>query len=225
MQKDPPRSRKPKAAIPPGKKRDRGATPPPGGRGPAGADEDLGSNLTGQLLIAMPGMEDPRFAQSVVFLCAHTSDGAMGLVLNRPLSAPTFEDLLRQLEIKPVPPARSIRLCHGGPVDNARGFVLHTTDWTGEGSLRVDEQLALTASLDILKAIAEGGGPRESLLALGYAGWAAGQLENEMRQNAWLTVPADPDLLFDGKHDTKWRRALAKLHIDPAHLAGSAGHA
>ena len=184
-----------------------------------------GDTLTGQLLIAMPGMEDPRFAQSVVFLCAHTPEGAMGLVLNHPLAAPSFEDLLKQLDIKPVPPARSIRLCHGGPVENARGFVLHTTDWTGEGSLRVDDALALTASLDILKAIAEGGGPRESLLALGYAGWSPGQLDEEMRKNAWLTAPADAALLFDDDHETKWRRALAKLHIDPAHLAGSAGHA
>ena len=184
-----------------------------------------GDNLTGQLLIAMPGMEDPRFAQSVVFLCAHTPEGAMGLVLNHPLAAPSFEDLLKQLDIKPVPPARSIRLCHGGPVENARGFVLHTADWTGEGSLRVDDALALTASLDILKVIAEGGGPRESLLALGYAGWSPGQLDEEMRKNAWLTAPADAALLFDDDHETKWRRALAKLHIDPAHLAGTAGHA
>jgi len=184
-----------------------------------------GDNLTGQLLIAMPGMEDPRFAQSVVFLCAHTPEGAMGLVLNHPLAAPSFEDLLKQLDIKPVPPARSIRLCHGGPVENARGFVLHTADWTGEGSLRVDDALALTASLDILKVIAEGGGPRESLLALGYAGWSPGQLDEEMRKNAWLTAPADAALLFDDQHETKWRRALAKLHIDQAHLAGTAGHA
>ena len=193
-----------------------------GGAAPAQRADD---SLTGQLLIAMPGMEDPRFAQSVVFLCTHTAEGAMGLVLNRPLAAPSFSDLLKQLDIEPVPPQRTIRLYHGGPVENARGFVLHTTDWTGEGSLRVDDGLALTASLDVLKAIAGGGGPRESLLALGYAGWSAGQLDNEMRQNAWLTAPADPDLLFDAEHETKWRRALAKLHIDPAHLASGAGHA
>src|SRR6185312_5244447 len=127
--------------------------------------------LTGQLLIAMPAMADPRFAHSVIYLCAHTPEGAMGLVLNRPLQRPKFDDLLRQLEVAPVPPARRIRLCAGGPMDNARGFVLHTTDWTGEGSLRVDDTVALTASLDVLKEIAEGRGPREGLLALGYAGW------------------------------------------------------
>ena len=185
----------------------------------------LAGFLTGQLLIAMPAMTDPRFVHSVIYVCAHSKDGAMGLVLNRPLARPTFEDLLRQLEIAPVPPARQIRLCVGGPVDNARGFVLHTADWTGEGSLRVNDALALTASLDVLKVIAAGGGPREGLLALGYAGWGPGQLDAEMQQNAWLSAPADETLLFDSDHDTKWRRALAKLRIDPMLLSTTAGHA
>jgi putative transcriptional regulator len=184
-----------------------------------------GDFLTGQLLIAMPAMEDPRFAHSVIYLCAHTPEGAMGLVLNRPLQRPKFDDLLRQLEVAPVPPARRIRLCAGGPMDNARGFVLHTTDWTGEGSLRVNDAVALTASLDVLKEIAEGRGPREGLLALGYAGWGPGQLDAEIQQNAWLSVPADETIVFDGDHDTKWRRALAKLNIDPLLLSGAAGHA
>jgi putative transcriptional regulator len=181
--------------------------------------------LTGHLLIAMPTMADPRFAQSVIYLCAHTPEGAMGLVLNKPLQRPGFDELLRQLEVAPAPPARRIRLCSGGPMDNARGFVLHTSDWTGEGSLRVNDELALTASLDVLKAIAEGGGPREGLLALGYAGWGPGQLDAEIQQNAWLSVPADEGIVFDGEHNTKWRRALAKLHIDPLLLSGAAGHA
>jgi putative transcriptional regulator len=184
-----------------------------------------GEFLTGQLLIAMPAMADPRFAQSVIYLCAHTPEGAMGLVLNRPLKRPSFEDLLRQLDVAPLPPARRIRLHAGGPVDNARGFVLHTTDWTGDGSLRVDDGLALTASLDVLKAIAEGGGPRESILALGYAGWGPGQLDAEIQQNAWLSVSADETIVFDGDHDTKWRRAFAKLKIDPLLLSDAAGHA
>jgi putative transcriptional regulator len=181
--------------------------------------------LTGQLLIAMPAMADPRFAQSVIYLCAHTAEGAMGLVLNRPLQRPSFDDLLRQLEVAPVPPARRIRLCQGGPMDNARGFVLHTADWTGEGSLRVHKDMALTASLDVLKAIAEGGGPRECILALGYAGWGPGQLDAEIQQNAWLSVPADETILFDGDDDTKWRRAFGKLNIDPLLLSDAAGHA
>jgi putative transcriptional regulator len=181
--------------------------------------------LTGQLLIAMPAMGDERFAQSVIYLCAHTADGAMGIVVNRPLQKPSFGDLLKQLNVAPTPPARQIQLCQGGPVENARGFVLHTTDWTGEGSLRVTESTALTASLDVLKAIAGGGGPREGLLALGYAGWGPGQLDNEIQQNAWLSVPADDTLVFDGDFDTKWRRAFAKLRIDPLLLSDVAGHA
>ena len=181
--------------------------------------------LTGQLLIAMPGMDDERFAQSVIFVCAHTGEGAMGIVLNRPLQKPTFESLLRQLDVTPTPPARRIQLCQGGPVDNARGFVLHTSDWTGDGSLRVDERVALTASLDVLKALAEGAGPREGLLALGYASWGPGQLDSEMQQNVWLTAPAGLELLFDTAHATKWRRALASLRIDPLLLSGVAGHA
>ena len=181
--------------------------------------------LTGQLLIAMPSMTDPRFATSVVYVCAHTGDGAMGIVVNRPLASPSFADLLQQLGVDPVPPARSIRLCQGGPVDHARGFVLHSADWTGDGSLRVDDTTALTASLDILKAIAAGGGPQLGVLALGYAGWGPGQLEQEIVQNAWLSAPADPDLLFDDAHDTKWRRALAKLKVDPLLLSAQAGRA
>lgn len=181
--------------------------------------------LTGQLLIAMPAMADPRFAQSVIFVCAHTADGAMGLIVNRPIEQPSFDDMLRQLDITPVPPARRIRLHQGGPVENARGFVLHTADWSGDGSLRVDDSLVLTASLDILKAIAAGGGPERGLLALGYAGWGPGQLEQEIQQNAWLSAPALLDVLFDRDHETKWRRALASLHIDPLLLSGAAGHA
>ena len=181
--------------------------------------------LTGHVLIAMPAMADPRFTQSVIYVCAHTEDGAMGIVLNRPIERPSFDDLLTQLDVEPTPPARRIRLCAGGPVDNKRGFVLHTSDWTGDGSLRVTDGLALTASLDVLKAIAEGNGPREGLLALGYAGWGPGQLDVEMQQNAWLCVVPDETLLFDADSDTKWRRALAKLKIDPLLLSVQAGHA
>jgi putative transcriptional regulator len=183
------------------------------------------ATLTGQLLVAMPAMNDPRFAQSVIYVCAHTSEAAMGIVINRPLARPSFDDLLRQLDIAPVPPSRRIRVCAGGPVDDARGFVLHTDDWTSDGSLHVADTLALTASLDVLKAIAQGGGPRSGVLALGYAGWGPGQLDLELQQNAWLSVPADEMLVFDGDDDTKWRRALAKLRIDPLLLSAEAGHA
>ena len=183
------------------------------------------TTLTGQVLIAMPSMTDQRFAHAVIYVCAHSEDGAMGIVVNRPLATPSFADLLSQLNVEPSPPARAIRLGQGGPVDNARGFVLHTADWTGDGSLKVDEHLALTASLDILKAIAAGGGPEQGLLALGYAGWGPGQLDAEIQQNTWLTAPADLDLLFDDSHDTKWRRALAKLRVDPLVLSSVAGRA
>ncbi len=183
------------------------------------------SNLTGQLLIAMPAMEDPRFAHSVILLCAHTDEGAMGIVLNQPLAKPSFDGLLEQLDVKPVPPARRIQLCQGGPVDHGRGFVLHTSDWTSDGSLRVDDRLALTASLDVLQEIAQGGGPREGLLALGYAQWGAGQLDREMQQNVWLSAPAKLDLLFDEDHETKWRRALAILRVDPLLLSVVSGRA
>ena len=149
----------------------------------------------------------------------------MGLVLNRPIVKPTFDDLLKQLSVAPLPPVRQIRLCAGGPVENARGFVLHTNDWTGEGSLKVDSAMALTASLDVLKAIADGGGPARGLLALGYAGWGPGQLDQEMHDNAWLSAPATLEILFDRDHETKWRRAMASLRVDPALLSGSAGHA
>lgn len=181
--------------------------------------------LTGQLLIAMPGMETPHFVQSVIYICAHTEDGAMGIVLNHPLESPSFDDLLQQLGVQPTPRMRRIALCRGGPVDAARGFVLHTADWTGDGSLVVDETVALTASLDILRAIADGGGPQKAMLALGYAGWGPGQLESEIQQNAWLCAPAETELVFDADPETKWRRALASLKVDPLLLSGAAGHA
>ena len=183
------------------------------------------TSLAGQVLIAMPSMGDERFAHTVIYMCAHNKDGAMGIVVNRPLAAPSFEDLLKQLKIDPTPPARSIRLCSGGPVENGRGFVLHTTDWTDPASLTVDGKLALTASLDILKAIATGSGPAQGVLALGYAGWGPGQLDSEMQQNAWLSAPPDLGVIFDAEHDTKWRRALAVLHVDPLMLSGTAGRA
>ena len=190
---------------------------------PAAPLED--ARLTGQLLIAMPAMPDPRFAHSVIYLCAHTEDGAMGLVVNRPLASPSFADLLRQLDVSPSPPVRSVSLCEGGPMDSSRGFVLHTADWTGDGSLHVDGTVALTASLDVLRAIAEGQGPRAGLLALGYASWGAGQLDEEIQANTWLSVPAALDIVFDADHATKWHRAFASIRVNPALLSSAAGRA
>lgn len=181
--------------------------------------------LAGHLLIAMPGMQDPRFDHSVVCLCAHSSEGAMGVMINRPLAGMVFDDLLRQLKVEPLPPARRIRMLSGGPVETGRGFVLHTDDWRTEGSLDFAPGLTLTASTDILAAIAGGGGPRDGVLALGYAGWGPGQLEDEIQRNAWLNVPADAALLFREDLSGSWNAALARLRIDPALLSGTAGHA
>ena len=181
--------------------------------------------LTGQILIAMPKMSDPRFAQTVIFICAHTPDGAMGIVLNRPSRETEFTDLLKQLDITPVPPVRDIRLGAGGPVETHRGFVLHSTDWLTDGSLEVNDHYVLTASLEIIRAIASGGGPRHGFFAMGYAGWGPGQLDEEILQNAWLNIPADEALVFDDEYPTKWTRALAKLRIDPAMLSSQAGRA
>lgn len=181
--------------------------------------------LGGQILIAMPSLRDPNFARSVICLCAHSPEGAMGIVLNQPIEALSFDELLKQLELEPVPPQRRIRLHQGGPVEGGRGFVLHTTDWSSDGSLHVSGEVALTASVDILKAIAGGGGPRLGLLALGYASWGPGQLEDEIQANSWLSVPADEGLLFDEDAADKWRQALARLKVDPLLLSGVAGRA
>ncbi len=181
--------------------------------------------LTGQILVAMPSMSDPQFAQSVIFLCAHTRDGAMGVILNRPLRKPKFGDLLKRLGVEPNPPKREMALGMGGPVDDNRGFVLHSTDWSAEGSLNVDERFLLTANLDVLQAIAQGGGPEKGILVLGYAAWDSGQLDEEIRQNAWLSVPADEAIVYDEDAASKWLRAMAILKIDPGMLSGTAGRA
>jgi putative transcriptional regulator len=181
--------------------------------------------LTGQLLVAMPAMRDPRFAQTVVFMCAHTAESAMGIVINRPLEGLSFEALLGQLKVEPAPPARRIRMHAGGPVETGKGFVLHTADWAQESSLVVDEHFALTSSIEVLKAIARGEGPRQGMLALGYAGWGAGQLDEEILQNAWLSVPADEGFVFAEDLGGMWRGALSAIKVDPLLLSGAAGRA
>ena len=181
--------------------------------------------LTGQLLIAMPNMQDSRFARSVIYVCAHTAEGAMGLVLNKLMDNVNFPDLLEQLNIKSDAPGRETQVHFGGPVETGRGFVLHSADYVQDATLVIDKEIALTATVDVLKAIAEGSGPRHSLLALGYAGWGPGQLEREIKQNGWLNVAADEELIFGAAIDDKWRRALAKMGIDPTMLSSSAGRA
>ncbi len=149
----------------------------------------------------------------------------MGVILNRPLRAPTFTDLMRQLEIQPIPPRRELPLGTGGPVDDNRGFVLHSADWADDGSLEVDGAHVLTANLSVLHAVAEGGGPQRARLVLGYAGWGAGQLDEEIRENAWLSTTPDEAIIFDTADETKWQRALANLRIDPGKLSGLTGRA
>jgi len=181
--------------------------------------------LPGQLLIAMPSMTDPRFEKSVIYMCAHNSDGAMGLVINRAIDSLTFPELLEQLEIDPRSNGDQIRVLFGGPVEQARGFVLHSPDYLQDASLVVDDNVVLTATIDILRAIADGTGPNNCLLALGYAGWGAGQLDSEIKSNGWLSVDADEDLVFGCDLDKKWERAMTKIGIDPCMLSDAAGHA
>ena len=181
--------------------------------------------LPGQLLIAMPSMTDPRFEKSVIYMCAHNSDGAMGLVINRAIDSLTFQELLEQLEIDSGSGGDQTRVLFGGPVEQARGFVLHSSDYLQDASLVVDDNVVLTATIDILRAIADGTGPNNCLLALGYAGWGAGQLDSEIKSNGWLSVDADEDLVFGCDLDEKWERAMTKIGIDPRMLSDAAGHA
>jgi putative transcriptional regulator len=189
--------------------------------------------LDGQMLIAMPAMGDERFARSVIYVCAHSSEGAMGIVVNHPAPHISFSDLLVRLDvinsdelIRLPSRAEVVRVLKGGPVETERGFVLHSADFFIENStLPIDEGICLTATLDILKAIARGDGPHNAILALGYAGWAPGQLETEIHHNGWLHCPADPDLIFGADTESKYDRAMRKIGIDLGMLSSEAGHA
>lgn len=185
------------------------------------------SHLTGQMLVAMPGMGDPRFDQSVIFMCAHSEDGAMGLIVNKPAEDVVFSDLLDQLSIPAGGTSRDIRVLFGGPVEHGRGFVLHSTEYDGNDStLVVDGRIGMTATLDILEDIALGRGPNSSVLALGYAGWGPGQLEGEIVRNGWLTCEATDDLIFSPADPyAKWEAAVRSLGVDPMLLSAAGGHA
>lgn len=184
------------------------------------------TDLSGKFLIAMPGMGDPRFAHSVVYVCAHSDDGAMGLIVNKPTPEVRFSELLTQLEIDAQPGIRDIRVHFGGPVENSRGFVLHSADYTsGDSTLLVDQEMALTATLDVLEEIAQGRGPKSSFLALGYSGWGPGQLESEIAQNGWLTSDARSDIIFGRANEHKWMAAVKALGIDPVLLSAASGRA
>jgi putative transcriptional regulator len=206
---------------------------PAGGQIKAGGDTSDVGYLDGQLLIAMPVMDDERFARSVIYLCAHSPEGAMGIIVNRPAGSIDFPQLLVQLDIidkseqiKLPGNAEGMKVMKGGPVDTGRGFVLHSSDFfIQNATLPIDDGICLTATLDILKAIAAGTGPQHAILALGYAGWAPGQLENEIQHNGWLHCAADPDLVFGRNVEGKYQRALDKIGIDIAMLSNEAGHA
>src|ERR1700732_1124757 len=189
--------------------------------------------LDGQMLIAMPSMGEERFARAVIYMCAHSADGAMGIIVNQPAAHISFSDLLVQLEVLPAADliqlpqqAGGVKVLKGGPVDTQRGFVLHSADFFIENStLPIDEGICLTATLDILKAIARGEGPLSAVLALGYAGWAPGQLETEIHQNGWLHCAADLELIFGADNEGTHALALKKIGVEVGMLSSEAGHA
>jgi putative transcriptional regulator len=184
------------------------------------------SFLEGKLLIALPGMSDPRFEKSVIFMCAHSADGAMGLIINKPIEGLGFQDLVQNLDIRVTSNAPDAPVLFGGPVDTGRGFVLHSSEYkSGEGTMPVTSEISLTATLDILRAMAQGEGPEHSAFTLGYAGWGPGQIENEIRLNGWVHCDADSKIIFDTDMDGKWGAALRKLGIDLSLLSANSGRA
>ncbi len=199
-----------------------------------GENQQIGSqrsSLDGQFLIAMPGMMDERFTRSVIYLCAHSEEGAMGLIINR-VQQIAFPELLIQLgvidekeQIRLPEKARKLLVRDGGPVDQGRGFVVHSDDYVSDSSMPVDDSIVLTATIDILRAMSDGSGPAKAFMALGYSGWGPGQLEQEIAENGWLTCRADSDLLFDADIDRKYDRVLSTLGVDPVHLSTTAGRA
>lgn len=183
------------------------------------------STLTNQLLIAMPGMADPNFSTTVTLICEHNDDGALGIVINRPLAL-DLSGLFEQLNVDdPDPKTGKKPVLSGGPVGTERGFVLHGPGWSYENTLPVSDNIQLTLSRDVIDAMASGEGPEKTLVALGYAGWQPGQLETEMLANSWLNVPATPELVFDTPYAKRWDSAARTLGIDIARMSSDAGHA
>lgn len=184
--------------------------------------------LAGRLLVAMPApaMRDPRFEKSVIYICAHSEDGAMGIIVNKPAEHISFPELLAQLNIPAGPCSEQIRVHLGGPVETSRGFVLHSTDYfSGESTMAISERVGLTATIDILRAVAEGTGPEHALLALGYAGWGPGQLEAELKANGWLNCPASDAVVFSPEPAAKWELAMGQMGITPSALSSVQGTA
>lgn len=183
------------------------------------------SCLTGKMVVAMPNMKDPRFENTVIFICGHDQSGAMGLVINKLVENITLNSLLEQLQIEIEEVIEDKPIYYGGPVEMGRGFVLHSAEYTHDSSVKIGDDLMLTATIEILRDIARSKGPEKCLLALGYAGWSPGQLEQEIQSNCWLEVEADNQVLFETPLDQRWKKTLLNLGIDPAMLSVEAGHA
>ena len=188
-----------------------------------------GSYLGGKLLIAMPTMADTRFHKAVILLCAHDKNGAMGLMINHTIAGIEFEHLLEQLgitsDIEVDFSKYAMQVMNGGPVESSRGFLLHSNDFLKDDTIKISENFSVTGTVEALRDVAKGEGPNKVLFILGYAGWNAGQLEQELQQNAWLVVDPDPSIIFNPQHDQKWSRAIGKLGIDPGMLSGDVGRA
>lgn len=207
--------------------------PPTGAEDPAGGPEFArprtieGENfLEGKLLIALPGMPDPRFEKSVIYMCAHSLEGAMEIIINRAVEGIHFRELMEKLELDVTAEVKDVPVLYGGPVDTGRGFVLHSGDYEStDSTLPVSPDISLTATVEILRAMGQGKGPRKALFALGYAGWGPGQIENEIRANGWLHCDSDAALLFDTELGTRWHQALRKLGINASGLTAHAGQA
>ncbi len=183
------------------------------------------SYLTGKLLVAMPFMADNRFDHAVIYVCGHDEYGAIGLVINKPLNSLGFNDLLMQLDINVYQGSRTVQMQAGGPVEVSRGFVLHSTDYHSDSTVRVGENFCITATLDILRILAQGQGPRKFLLALGYTGWGSNQLEQEIHDNLWMVVEPSEEIVFNAALDFRWRASMASLGVDPLTLSLDSGHA
>lgn len=181
--------------------------------------------ITGQLLLSMPGIGDPRFERAVIAICNHDENGALGLVVNHVYEGLTARGLMEHLNIDPGPTPDDAPVYAGGPVEPGRGFVLHSLDYGGQATIQVGNAWALTATLDVLKDIAAGRGPSRWLVALGYAGWGEGQLDAELTRHGWFSLVADPSMIFDTPVEERWPRAFAELGVDVSHLSSTAGRA
>ncbi|MEI9931579.1 MAG: YqgE/AlgH family protein [Rhizomicrobium sp.] len=189
-------------------------------------DQNESGFLLGKLLIALPGMPDPRFEKSVILMCAHSDRGAMGLIVNKPLEGLAFRELIEKLDVQPTANTPDPSVLFGGPVSTGQGFVIHSSEYDAkDATMAVTPEISLTASVEILRDMAEGRGPHKSLFALGYAGWGPGQIEGELQTNGWIHCDPDTAIVFDLAHDAKWRAALAKLGADISGLSAEAGRA